>query len=56
MAILSIDFGQKRIGLALSRAGFLVSRFKTLENNERIFENLREISPFVFSIKVISVS
>lgn len=43
MAILSIDFGKKRIGLALSRAGLLVSRYKTLENNNKIFENLKEI-------------
>lgn len=43
MAILGLDFGKKRIGLALTKAGFLVERYKTIDNNDRVFESLAEI-------------
>lgn len=42
MAILAIDFGLKRLGLAVSE-GFLAKPLTVLPNNQKIFETLAEI-------------
>lgn len=44
MRILSIDYGQKNIGLALSdETKTIAYPYKTLDNNERFFDNLKLI-------------
>ncbi len=44
MKYLSIDYGEKRIGLAMSsEEGKLALPYKTLENNSKIFDALKEI-------------
>ncbi|OGD86345.1 hypothetical protein A2Z23_00360 [Candidatus Curtissbacteria bacterium RBG_16_39_7] len=42
MAVLGIDFGQRRIGLALSE-GFLTRPYLTLKNDKNFFRHLEEI-------------
>ena len=42
MSILAIDFGTKRIGLAIS-AGFLAQPFGVLQNDECFFSKLKRI-------------
>jgi putative holliday junction resolvase len=39
---LGIDFGTKRVGLAISH-GFLAEPYKTIENNLQLFENIKQI-------------
>jgi len=43
MAILAIDYGCRKIGLALSRANFVAWRYKTLLKDKLIFVNLKKI-------------
>ena len=43
MSILAIDYGRRKIGLALSRANFVASRYKTLLKNPNIFDDLQKI-------------
>ena len=43
MSILAIDYGRKKLGLALSRANFLASRYSTLAKNQAVFVNLQKI-------------
>lgn len=43
MAVLAIDYGRKRIGLALSRASLLADRYSTLDNDRLFFDQLRKI-------------
>lgn len=42
MSILAIDFGTKRIGLAVS-SGVVAEPLKVLPNNNKIFQNLKDI-------------
>ncbi|MFH1749678.1 MAG: Holliday junction resolvase RuvX [bacterium] len=43
MAVLAIDYGRRKIGLALSRANFVASRYKTLLKSSSIFDEIKEI-------------
>lgn len=44
MRILSIDYGQKNIGLALSdETQTIAYPYKTLQNNKEIFDNLKSV-------------
>lgn len=42
MSILAVDFGTKRIGLAISQ-GFLAQPLTVLPNNQKTFSNLKKI-------------
>lgn len=42
MSILAIDFGLKKLGLAISQ-GFLAAPFAVLPNNKNLFSNLEKI-------------
>ncbi len=41
--LLGIDYGDKRIGLAIAEAGSIAVPYKVLENTEKLFEKLQEI-------------
>lgn len=43
MAILSIDYGEKRIGLALGEIGGLVQTLEVLKNNKNAVSKIKEI-------------
>ena len=43
MSILAIDYGRRRIGLALSRANFLATRYKTLLKNKQLLNDFQKI-------------
>lgn len=43
MSILAIDYGRRKIGLALSRANFLAQRYRTLFKDKEIFSNIKKI-------------
>lgn len=41
--LLGIDYGDKRIGLAIAELGSIAVPLKVLENNKDLFKNLQEI-------------
>ncbi len=43
MAVLAIDYGRRRIGLALSRTNFVATRYKTLLKDRDILEQIKDI-------------
>lgn len=41
--LLGIDYGDKRVGLALAEAGSIAVPFKVLDNNQDLLKNLEDI-------------
>ena len=41
--LLGIDYGDKRIGLAIAEAGSIAVPYKVIANTEKLFEELQEI-------------